>query len=80
VTGDAVLASVDIQSATAATLSGSSMSFGTVLPGNTVTGTETYGLAFGHRFGRRVDGVGVLVHEVHEHGNTVGDDERCRCG
>lgn len=45
VTGDPVLASVDIQSATAATLSGTAMTFGStsgVLPGNTVTGTETY--------------------------------------
>lgn len=42
VTGDPVLASVTVQSATAATLSGTAMSFGTLLPGNTATGTETY--------------------------------------
>ncbi|MGB6457627.1 MAG: hypothetical protein WBH47_24405 [Streptosporangiaceae bacterium] len=42
VSGDPVLASVDVQSATAATLSGSAMSFGTILPGNTTTGTESY--------------------------------------
>jgi hypothetical protein len=42
VTGDPVLASVDVQSSTSATLTGSAMSFGTLLPGNTATGTETY--------------------------------------
>lgn len=44
VTGDPVLASVNVQSATAATLTGSAMSFGNTLPGNTVTGTESYSL------------------------------------
>jgi hypothetical protein len=42
VTGDPVLASVNVPSSTEATLSGMAMSFGNVLPGNTGTGTETY--------------------------------------
>jgi hypothetical protein len=54
VTGDPVLASVDVQSSTAATLTGTSMSFGTLLPGNTATGTETYSVGTNDAAGANV--------------------------